>query len=106
MSKVKWSIRTTAWSRTRVNPDATAVLLVLPFLFLPLLFKFHLLSVKGIQRKCLLALKKPGLWSEKGRRKLAVRYFLRGRREELHMLCLPLSLTHQEEHTDVPQSKR
>lgn len=85
MSKVKWSIRTTAWSRTRVNPDATAVLFVLPFLFLPLLFRFHLLSVKGIQRKSLLALKKPGLWSEEGRRKLTVRISLEG--EEKKSIC-------------------
>lgn len=105
MSKVTWSVSATAWAQTRVNPDTTAILSVLPFLSLLLLFKLHLLFFKGIQRKCLLALRQPGLWGEEGGRKLMVRSFLRGRREETQLFCLPLSLAHQEEHRS-PKSKR
>jgi len=81
-----------------------AILSLLPFLSL-LLFKLHFLSVKGIPRKFLLTRGWPGLWREECGRKLMVRSFLRVRREETQLLCLPLSLAHQEEHTDPPKAR-
>lgn len=47
MSKVTWSVSATAWARIRVNSDTTAILSILPFLSLRLLFNFTFCFLKA-----------------------------------------------------------